>query len=251
MDTNIFRCGDAFELLSGLPDGSIDMILTDPPYGATDCDWDTGALDYGLMMDEFRRVLRVGGNCLVMGTVPWFAHLVVRNIDWFKHDLVWDKVSPTGPWYAKYRPMGRHEMIGVFGRKGKCYYDPFIEERPVPIERSYRVGSTKVAKNFGNYKRQTNISTHVFPTTILKYSKRRARNLHSVAKPVELMERLIRMYCPEGGVVLDPFCGSGPVGAACVNAGRKFILNDLSQEYVDFARSQVDALLGVELCGVI
>lgn len=237
------ECCDAFELLSSIPDGSINLVLTDPPYGETVCDWDSGNLDYKLMMDEFMRVLVDGGNCLVMGTNPFASRLIVSNSGSFKYDLVWDKVIPNGAWYARHRPMGRHELICVFGKgRGRCYYEPLMELRESPLRKNpeKRTSSANVVNGFTPLFREE--YTHRHPTSIISVMKKKGiKAIHPCAKPVELMERLVRMYCPVGGVVLDPFCGSGSVGLACKRTGREFILCDLRKEYVEYSRAMINA----------
>lgn len=236
MKNSVIR-SDVFELLSSVSAGSVDMILTDPPYGSTVCDWDVH-VDFARLMEEFRRVLRRGGNCLVMGTNPFMAKLITANASWFKHDLVWDKVIPNGAWYSRYRPMGRHELIAVFG-VGKCYYEPLMEERDRPIYCGGGGWASNIVSGFVPVRKD--VYTHRHPTTILSVVKKKGvKGLHPSHKPIELMERLIRMYCPVGGLVLDPFCGSGSVGAACVRSGRDYLLGDIDEGFVEYSRRVCD-----------
>jgi site-specific DNA-methyltransferase (adenine-specific) len=243
--------GDCLELMKTIPDSSVDMILTDPPYGTTACKWDT-VIPFEPMWEQIWRVLKPNGACLLFGSEPFSSALRMSQIKRFKYDWIWEKNGPTCHVLAKCKPMPKHEIISVFST-GTTYFK-HRSKNPMPY---YPQGLTKglcktvLAKskfNDVNYNRTKNkfdgyyqgYEYTNYPTSILKYGSKEKR-FHPTQKPVALLEYLIKTYTLEGETVLDFTMGSGSTGVACVNTGRKFIGIEMDDKYFEIAKQRISA----------
>ena len=119
--------GDCLELMKDIPDGSVDMILADLPYGTTACKWDT-IIPFEPLWEQYERVIKDNGAIVLTASQPFTSALVMSNPKMFKYSWVWDKVKPSGFQVAKYRPMMRQEDVLVFG-KGRINYNPIMTLR--------------------------------------------------------------------------------------------------------------------------
>lgn len=109
--------GDCLEMMKLIPDGSVDMVLCDLPYGTTACAWDA-VIPVDLLWAEYRRILTPTGTVALTSAQPFTTAITYPALDLFKHASVWVKNRPTGPQHAKNRPMSKHEDVLVFS-KGK------------------------------------------------------------------------------------------------------------------------------------
>lgn len=233
--------GDCLELMKDIPDGSVDMILCDLPYGVTACKWDN-VIPFEPLWEQYNRIIKDNGAIVLFGTEPFSTQLKMSNLKHYKYDWIWNKVRGVGFQIAKYRPMQQHEYISVFCN-GKLNYYPIMTKRD----------KVKKSKNYGNskvYGLQSNdmeerIYTEKYPTSILTYSNASQKGrLHPTQKPTELLEYLIKTYTKEYEVVLDNCMGSGSTGVACVNTNRNFIGIELDKNYFDIAEKRIRNLLG-------
>jgi site-specific DNA-methyltransferase (adenine-specific) len=101
--------GDCLEVMKGIEDKSIDMILCDLPYGTTACKWDT-IIPFEPLWEQYKRIIKDNGAIVLTASQPFTSALVMSNIKWFKYEWIWDKVLPSGMQIAKYRPMQRHDI---------------------------------------------------------------------------------------------------------------------------------------------
>ena len=92
--------GDCLNVMKYLPDHSIDMILTDPPYGTTQCKWDS-IIPLDLMWNQLKRIIKPNGAIVMTASQPFTSILVNSNLQMFKYDWVWHKSRPTGVLNAK------------------------------------------------------------------------------------------------------------------------------------------------------
>lgn len=122
--------GDCLERMKEIPDGSVDLILTDPPYGTTACKWDS-VIPFDLMWEQLKRIIKPNGAIVLFGSEPFSSALRMSNIKQYKYDWVWDKVTAKGHLVAKIRPMQQVENIIVFG-DGKINYYPIMVNRDKP-----------------------------------------------------------------------------------------------------------------------
>lgn len=230
--------GDCLALMDEIPDGSVDLVLTDPPYGTTDCKWDS-VIPLEPMWKQLKRIIKPNGAICLFGCEPFSSALRVSNIKNFKYDWVWDKKIPTGMGYAKFRPMRQTENISVFCN-GRTVYNPQMEKRDKPIKKGgnkYSVTSPLQACKHGNSFKKT--YEYKNPTNLIAFDRVRRGSVHPTQKPVALLEYLVKTYTNEGETVLDFTMGSGSTGVACVNTGRSFIGIELDPTYFEIAQKRI------------
>jgi site-specific DNA-methyltransferase (adenine-specific) len=228
--------GDCLELMKSIPDGSIDVIITDPPYGTTACKWDS-VIPFDLMWEQLNRIIKPNGAIVLFGSEPFSSALRMSNIKMYKYDWIWDKKIPSGMSYARFQPMRRSEQISVFC-KSKTFYNPQMVLREKPIK-SGGINKSLTAPNTMS-KDFKKTYTHKNPTNILEFDKIRKGSVHPTQKPVELMEYLIKTYTNEGETVLDFTMGSGSTGVACVNTNRNFIGIEQDSKYFEIATNRIN-----------
>lgn len=223
--------------MKDIPNGSVDLILTDPPYGTTACKWDS-VIPFEPMWEQLNRIIKPNGAICLFGSEPFSSALRMSNIKQFKYDWIWDKKIPSGMCNAKIQPMRQTENISVF-INGKSYYNPQMKKRDNPI----KAGGLKDSYSGGNagktMKPLHKIYDEKYPTTLITFDKVRRCNFHPTQKPVDLLEYLIKTYTNDGETVLDFTMGSGSTGVACVNTGRNFIGIELDKQYFDIASNRI------------
>lgn len=213
--------GDCLERMREIPDGSVDLVLTDPPYGTTACKWDS-VIDLALMWKELKRVIKPNGAIILMANEPFTSVLVCSNLKQFKYRWDWEKSQAVGHLNAWKQPLRCIEDICVFYSK-PCTYNPQLVDKPLKNQRpqSGRSGQTDC---YGEYKLDVYKCPpdKSMPKNILKYNNVQG-NIHPTQKPVELMEYLIKTYTNEGETVLDFTMGSGTTIKAANNLNRNSI----------------------------
>ena len=233
--------GDCLELMKLIPDGSVDMILTDPPYGTTACKWDS-VIPFEPMWAELKRVIKPNGAIVLFGSEPFSSALRMSNIKQYKYDWIWDKKIPSGMCNAKIMPMKQSENISVF-INGKNFYYPIMEERPKPLKGGKIYGNSLSAGNGGLKSIDAKVYTHKYPTTHLVFDKIRKGSLHPTQKPVPLLEYLIKTYTQENEIVLDFTMGSGSTIVAALNTNRKAIGIEMNEGYFNIAKERIEKVL--------
>lgn len=228
--------GDCLERMKEIPDGSVDMILADVPYGTTACKWDS-IIPLEPMWAQLKRVIKPNGAIVMTASQPFTTILIASNMKMFKYCLVWDKVGTTGFQAAKIMPLRRHEDIVIFYNK-RPFYNPEMEIRGAPRKK----GGSKVDNGcYGNLRSKQSFNNNYYPTSIIKKSNASKNGLiHPTQKPVSLMEYLIKTYTNEGETVLDFTMGSGTTGVACVNLNRNFIGIELDENYFNIAKERIE-----------
>tara|TARA_R110001592_G_scaffold318269_1_gene595353 strand:- start:34 stop:741 length:708 start_codon:yes stop_codon:yes gene_type:complete len=226
---------DCLSILPSLKDSSIDLILTDPPYGTTQCKWDS-IIPFEPMWKELKRVIKDNGCIALFGTEPFSSHLRLSNLDWFKYDWIWNKKNISNPLIAKYQPLRQHEIITIFYSKSSNYY-PI--KTNLDIERDWKqynktdlhgkVDVGTLGKTKGKY-----------PKSIIEFSNAVRQKLHPTQKPITLLEYLIKTYTNENDTVLDFTMGSGSTGVAAKNLNRQFIGIELDKNYFDIAEKRIN-----------
>lgn len=218
--------GDGLAGLRALPDGSVDMILTDPPSGATKRKTDL-APNLPALFEAMGHALKPNGVAVVMASSLVFAGEVHRHGGtWFRHDYIWTKSTVTGFLNAKIAPLRRHEFVLVFGRHPMTYHPQKTTGHP-PQRASTMRGSS--GDNYGTTNGKAGgkggVTTR-FPTSVLTMSSlgvRHPERRHPQQKPRELGDFFVRTYSNEGDLVADPFAGSGAFGEAALGNGRRFV----------------------------
>lgn len=232
MTITLYR-GDCLEEMRKIADGSIDLVLADPPYGTTACKWDS-VIPFVPMWEQLKRVTKKNGAIVLFGSQPFTSALVMSNIQMFKYEWIWDKGQGTGFLNAYKQPLRSIENILVFYRKQSTYnpqmilgFNPYV----------CRQGKNKT-QNYGTQTGATTVSNGSrFPINKIKFTRDKNK-VHPTQKPVALMEYLIQTYTNAGETVLDFTMGSGTTGVACVNTDRSFIGIELDEHYFTIAEER-------------
>lgn len=238
---------DCLTILRDLPDASVDLVLTDPPYGTTAIKWDK-VLDFDLVWQELRRVMKPDTHAVFFGSQPFTSMLVSSNLEWFKYELVWNKNKCGSPGLAKRRPLKVHENIIVFSNGTKATYNPIMEtgaayERNCKDPEGYGSGKNTHGYGFGNKKtmKLSNRGTR-YPKSILYGSRNFSaqQTVHPTQKPTNILNWLIMTYSNPGDTVLDFTMGAGSTGVSAKLTGRNFIGIELEKEYFDLASTRIE-----------
>ena len=231
--------GDCLEVMKDIPDGSIDLVLTDPPYGTTACKWDS-VIPFEPMWEQLKRIIKENGAIVMTASQPFTSALIMSNVKMFKYCWVWEKNTVTGFMQAKTKPLKSHEDILVFGSfKNAAQY----------FKGTYNHGAISVgAKSYTNERSSDHItgnrssgvadSAKGYPKSVLKVNSE-GKTVHPTQKPVALMEYLIKTYTNEDETVLDFTMGSGTTGVACKNLNRNFIGIELDEAYFNIAEERI------------
>jgi len=227
--------GDCLELYKNIKPKSIDLILTDLPYGTTACKWDT-IIPFDKLWEMVNYLLKPNGAFITTASQPFSSALIMSNPKMFKYEWIWDKKIPSGMAYARFQPMRQHENILIFC-KGKTVYNPQSIKRTKPIKGGgMSKGETTNNQNLIALKKTYEYKN---PTTILVEDKIRKGSIHPTQKPVALFEYLIKTYTNETDLVLDNTAGSGTTAIACLNTNRQFIVMEKEQKYYDIILKRV------------
>jgi site-specific DNA-methyltransferase (adenine-specific) len=216
--------------MKNIPDGSVDLVLTDPPYGTTACKWDS-VIPFEPMWEQLSRIIKPNGAICLFGSEPFSSALRMSNIKNYKYDWIWQKSNVMGFLNAKKRPLKEIENISVFN--SKVYYPQGLE-----INEKGKNRRGKQTETLGKYEPINKSEYKNYPRTILQFKSE--RGFHPTQKPVALFEYLIRTYTNEDETVLDFTMGSGSTGVACVNTNRKFIGIELDEGYFNIAKKRIE-----------
>lgn len=220
-----------------LPNGSVDLILTDPPYGLTACKWDK-TVSLTQLWQEYKRIIKKHGAIVIFGKEPFTSELITSNRKGFKHKWVWDKRQSGSFQLAKYMPLQITEDIVVFSGNGeRVNYYP--QMRKGVYRKRGGAKATNKAMGKGFVVGFQNYSDEYYPTNLLQVSSLRKNRLHPTEKPIALLEYLIKTYSYEGEIVLDTFLGSGSTAVACINTHRNYIGYELEREFCEIAENRI------------
>jgi len=238
--------GDCLELMKDIPNGSIDMILCDLPYGTTACKWDT-IIPFDALWKEYQRLIKPNGAIVLFGAEP-FSSVLRFSSSLYKYDWTWIKNIPSGFMLCKKQPMRVIENICVF-YKLQPTYNPQLRDKP---ERDIKkLGNNVKVKQFnsehytvkeqGKHEYRTIPFDKSYPINALYYNNTHNNGftIHPTQKPIELFEYLIRTYTNEGELILDNCAGSGTTAIACLNTKRQFIVMEKEQKYYDIILKRV------------
>ncbi len=244
--------GDCLRRMKEIPDGSIDMVLADLPYGTTNCRWDS-CISIEPLWKEYKRIIKRNGVIALFGSEPFSTKLRIGNLDWFKYDWIWHKTTSTGFVHAKNMPLKNYEIISVFSPASIGHQNLLGNKRmPYNPQGVRYVGKvSKTTKNkFGtivgkrpSHKETFSTEYENYPKMVLEF-KKEPKVTNPTQKPVALLEYLIRTYTNEGEIVLDNCFGSGSTGVACVKTNRNFIGIELGQSYFDIAKQRIEQTEG-------
>lgn len=231
---NLMR-GDCLERMKEIPDGSVDMVLTDPPYGTTACKWDS-IIPLEPMWVQLKRIIKPNGAIVMTAGQPFTTTLIASNMKMFKYVWQWKKSNLTNFLNSKKQPLRCFEDVVLFCGGQSTYNPQVIETGSRKVSR--RVG-TKTSV-YGKADKETFYdSSSRYPTQLIEIPNRTDGKLHPTQKPVALMEYLIKTYTNEGETVLDFTMGSGTTGVACSNLDRNFIGIELDENYFNIAQERI------------
>jgi len=237
--------GDCLEVMKGIPDKSIDMILCDLPYGTTACKWDT-IIPFEPLWEQYKRIIKDNGAIVLTASQPFTSALVMSNVKMFKYEWVWNKDKAGNIMSAKYQPMKVHENILVFAKSKSVFNRQMTEAKKENIRPSgklykdresiYGKGNWQHSKDRDNTKRN--------PKSLINISSVSAEcnnvnRVHPTQKPVALFEYLVKTYTNEGDLVLDNCAGSGTTGVACKNLNRNYILIEQDEKYCQVIKDRI------------
>lgn len=241
--------GDCLEMMKLIPDGSVDMVLCDLPYGTTACKWDA-VIPFADLWVEYRRVVKPNGAILLTASNPFTCALGASNLADLKYSWYWRKTRATGHMNAKKMPMKDIEDVLVFYRSMPTYNPQGLK----PLNKVQKNSASHIARGIstdptsvvtGGITSETWTQEWTnYPRQVLDFQSE-GSTVHPTQKPVALMEYLIRTYTNEGDTVLDNTMGSGTTGVAAANTGREFIGIERDDKYFAIAQKRIeDALYG-------
>jgi site-specific DNA-methyltransferase (adenine-specific) len=242
---------DCFEGMSQLASGSVNLVLTDPPYGCTANSWDVTP-DLNRLWGAIKSVLSADGSAVMTSQTPFDKVLGASNLPWLRYEWIWKKTYITGHLQAKIAPLRQHENILVFtpATVARRTYNPQgVVRKPIEYRCDSRISSnygcvpSRPSSNYGTRQEYYVREFTGYPKSVLEFGPDPIK-LHPTQKPLELMRYMVRTYSNPGDLVLDPFMGSGTTAIACVLEHRNFIGFELDTHYWEVANKRLRDLTG-------
>jgi site-specific DNA-methyltransferase (adenine-specific) len=233
-----FLLGDCLERMSEIPDGSVDMVLCDLPYGTTQNKWDS-VIPFEPLWEHYWRVCKPNAAVVLTAAQPFTSALVMSQIQRFRYDWVWRKPKATGHLNAKKMPMRDKEDVLVFYKSQPTYNPQFGVGEPYG-NKAGKVKSNGLSDNYGDFGTYREGSDGKrYPKQVIHFPVVERDGQHPTQKPVALFKYLIRTYTDEGMTVLDNCAGSGTTAVAAENTGRKWICIERDPAYYYAACARV------------
>lgn len=237
--------GDCLEVMKNIPDGSIDMILCDLPYGTTQNQKDV-VIPLDKLWKEYERVIKENGAIVLFAQGLFYVDLINSKRKLFRYDLIWDKHLTSGFLNANRMPLRVHEQIAVFYKKLPTYNPQYTTGKPLHSKGKTYMDKEHKNSNYGAFEMTDDNragSTQKHPKSILSFQKPHPSvSQHRTEKSIECLEWLIRTYTNEGDVVLDNAAGSGTTAIASINSKRKYIAIELDKNYYDLINNRIAKL---------
>lgn len=231
--------GDCLELMKEIPDGSVDMVLCDLPYGTTACKWDV-VIPFDNLWEQYGRICKETAAIVLTASQPFTSMLVMSNIKMFRHEWIWQKNRGSNFANTVREPFKEHEEVIVFS-KGKWTYNKQMQERTGSgLDRvKYGLKWESKSENYGQFDTKSSSQPKLrVPSSVQKFNTE--VGLHPTQKPIALFDYLIRTYSNEGETVLDNCMGSGTTGVACVRTDRNFIGIENDERYFNIAKERIE-----------
>lgn len=241
---------DCLTGMQRIPDGSVDCVICDLPYGTTACKWDS-VIPFEPLWNEYKRLIKPIGAIVLFSQQPFTSALIMSNIEMWKYNWIWKKDNGSNFLNAHHQPLKITEDICVFGyaattesKKGVYLnYNPQMRQGFKPYQCVSGAQRKDTAMVRGKCRAQNGGTLTVsdgnrFPINILDY-KRDKERLHPTQKPVDLIAYLIRTYSHPGDIILDNTIGSGTTAVAAIREKRHFIGFELNREYYDIAVKRI------------
>jgi site-specific DNA-methyltransferase (adenine-specific) len=247
--------GDCLDIFPTLADKSVDLVLTDPPYGTTACKWDI-VVEFRQLWSMLYHASKDSAPCIMTASEPFCAQLICSNIRHFRHEWIWDKVSGANFLNIKNQPLKTHEKVIVFSRSSRYTFNPqmvlrspsSLKRDPIGTSRIIKSKSLSIAEHYGvletNSEYQFRSDGKKHPISIIRHpiiEKGRYTVKHPTKKPVSLFSYMIKTFSNHGDTVFDPFAGSGTTAIACIRLGRKYILIEKEEKYCEIAVRRIES----------
>ena len=248
IELNKIYNADCFEILKDIDDNSIDAIIVDPPFETTRSDVDKYSLDWDLLWQEYKRVIKSNRAIVIFAQQPFTTRLISSNIDMWKYNWVWEKDNATNFLNSHYQPMKITEDICVFGDGAtsnspnpNLFYNPqFTEGKPYSCVSGSQKKTTAVAahgsRDVGGFKTENDGKR--YPKNLIKFNRDKDK-IHPTQKPTALLEYLIKTYSNENDLILDSCSGSGSLAIACMNTKRNFICIEKDENYYNLSMERL------------
>lgn len=244
--------GDCLELMKDIPNGSVDMILCDLPYGTTSNKWDA-VIPFEPLWEQYKRIIKPNGVIALTASQPFSSALVMSNPKMFRHEWIWIKNRGGNFANTVREPFKEHEQVLIFSN-GKWTYNRQMQERTgAGADRvKYDLNWRSQSENYREFEGREGqrVGELRVPSSWQKFNVDVSK-LHPTIKPVPLFEYLIKTYTNEGETVLDNCMGSGTTGVACLNLKRNFIGIEKEEKYYEVAQKRISKLLTKEAKGSV
>lgn len=243
--------GDCLEEMDKIPDGSVDFVLTDLPYGTTagNCKWDK-TIPFDKLWNQYTRLLKDNGVIALFASQPFTSHLITSNSKMYRYSWVWIKSKATQFLEAKIKPMKKHEEIVVFSNHPIC---PCAKQNPTynpqgliglnqPKVMRHKKQSSCISGR-GNYSGREFVKEYTnYPNSVLEFPND-GNTVHPTQKPLALCEYFVNTYTNIGDLVLDSCMGSGTTGIAAINTDRRFVGIELDEKYYNISAQRISDTL--------
>jgi len=232
------------EGMKDIPDGSVDCIICDLPYGTTACQWDV-ILPFDKLWEQYKRIAREDAPILLFSKQPFTSHLVLSNLEMFRYELIWEKTRHSNNMQLGKQPAAIHENIDVFYQKQPVFNEQKFNVDPKYIDKRKSINNAIYNSEHytGTMTRKADDGTR-HSQSILPFNSVWQQDMHPTQKPVDLIRYLIRTYSNPGDTILDNCMGSGTTAIAAVLEKRKFIGFETNKEYFDIANKRLRDLTG-------
>lgn len=240
MEVNRIYNEDCLEGMKKIPDGVVDAIICDLPYGTTSCQWDV-VIPFDQLWEQYHRICKPNAAIILFGSEPFSSFLRMSNLDEYRYDIYWEKERLTNINQVKRRVGKTVETISIF-YKSQCTYNPQMTVY-TGTPRTNKVKNGKLGKlTDGSEKPVFEYKDNGlrYPTQVWKFQRDcLTSNIHPTQKPVALIQQLIKTYTNEGELILDNCMGSGTTAIAAILENRRFIGFELDKEYYDKANERI------------
>lgn len=245
---NSIVTGDCLEVMPLLPDKSVDMLLSDWPYGTTACEWDS-IIPLEPLWEQCKRVIKPDGAIVLTASQPFTSVLIMSNLNWFKYCWMWDKVSTSNHLNCTKQPLRAYEDVCVFYSQ-QCTYNPILRTKNKENIRANNIPTRKEHQTYGAIKpiqnrhefRQIPVDMS-YPTNVIRIpglnGQEKSEALHPTQKPVALFSYLVRTYSNPGDLILDNAAGSCTAAIAAIDTGRNWLCIERDSGYAEIGRNRV------------
>ena len=238
MESKLYN-GDCIEVMKEFPDKSVDLFLTDLPYGVLNkrSGWDK-CIPYDEMWKQVNRVSKENAPFITTSKQPFTSELIISNLKDFRYCWIWEKSKATGYLNSKRMPLVAHEEVVVFYKKMPVYNPQMTKGEP--YDKGTAVRDTT---HYSQQKKAIHVKNEEgtrYPRSVVYFKTAEGEGkLHPTQKPVKMYEYFINTYSNEGDVVVDITMGSGTTGLAAQNTNRNFIGIELDIEYYNVAKNRL------------